>query len=399
MVKFAHIADCHLGGWKVPEMEMLNSQTFETAIDTCITEKVDFVLIAGDFFDTAMPSIEVLKLVAAKLKELKDEGIPCYLIPGSHDFSASGKTFLDVLHNAGLCFNVRSNEELELFETDKAVIAGIAGYKTSREQEIIRNIKVPDLSKYKNKPKIIMLHTTIEENCHHSLAESLSTDDLPKGFDYYALGHIHIPFDQKIDGKHIVYPGPLFPNNFAEMEELGSGGFVIVNYDKEKNKFEIEKQEIRLKEVLSLEIDAESKNPELVTSEILGTFKKNDLKDKIVLLKVAGTFSKGKTSDIDFKLINKELDKKEPFAVLKNVSKLESPEFKINVDVKSDNIDEIEKEVMEKQRVSGSEFGKILPDLLKCLDCEKYEGEKVLTFEDRILEGASSVLREIVDLK
>ena len=121
MVKFAHLADCHLGGWKIPEMNILNSKTFEATIDSCINQKVDFVLIAGDFFDTAMPPIEVLKMAASKLRQLKDHGIPCYLIPGSHDYSASGKTFLDVLHNAGLCINVGSKEDLELYEFKDAL--------------------------------------------------------------------------------------------------------------------------------------------------------------------------------------------------------------------------------------------------------------------------------------
>ncbi|MFC1686258.1 exonuclease SbcCD subunit D [Nanoarchaeota archaeon] len=399
MVKFAHIADIHLGGWKIPEMELLNSQTFETAIDTCIKEKVDFVLIAGDFFDSAMPSIEALKLAAAKLRELKEEKIPCYLIPGSHDFSASGKTFLDVLHSAGLCSNVHSVEELEVFEEEKAIIAGIAGYKTSREQEVIRNVKVPDLSKYKDKPKICMLHTTIKENCPHGMAESLETDDLPKGFDYYALGHIHIPFDQKIDGKHIVYPGPLFPNSFSEIEELENGRFVIVDYDKEKKSFNVETQEIKLKEVVMIDIDADNKVPEIVTSEILGRIKKDHVEGKIVLLRVKGVLSSGKTSDVDFKYINKEIEKRGCYAFLKNVSKLESPEFAIKVNIKSDNIEEIEKEVMDKQRTSGNEFGEVLIGLLESLDIEKYEGEKTGVFEKRVVEEAAKTLGGIIDLQ
>ncbi len=396
-VKFAHIADIHLGGWKIPEMGELNSRTFEMAIDSCIEQKVDFVLIAGDFFDTAMPSIDVLKLAARKLKELKDAGIPCYLIPGSHDFSASGKTFLDVLHSAGLCINVRSTEELELFEDEKIVIAGIAGLKTSREQEVIRKIKVPDLSQYKDKPKIIMLHTTIEENAPSGIIESLHTDDLPKGFDYYALGHIHTPFEQKIDGKLLVYPGPLFPNNFSEIEELNNGGFLIVKY--ENGKIEIEKQEINLKESVLIDIDADSKAPEIVTSEVLGAFKKKGIEDKIVLLRLSGTLSHGKASDIDLKLISKEAERRGCYTLLKNTNKIESREFKIKVDVKSDNINEIEKEVMDKQRIEDDEFGKLFLQLLHSLDLEKMEGEKNNTFEDRVIDEAAKILGGIVKLQ
>lgn len=390
MVKFAHFSDCHLGGWKIPEMAALNSLTFEKAIDSCIRQKVDFVLIAGDFFDTAMPSIDVLKMAAKKLKDLQDHEIPCYLIAGSHDFSASGKTFLDVLNNAGLCKNVGSSDELAIYEEEKAVIAGIAGLKTQRDQEVIRKIKTPSLEKYGNKLKVIMLHTTIHENKPNEMIESISVDDLPKGFDYYALGHIHQPYHNKINEKFVVYPGPLFPNNFSEVEQLGNGGFVIATF--EDGKISIERQEVKLKETFLIEVDASNKSPEIVTSQILGIIKKENAEDKIILLRISGTLSRGKTSDIDFKQINIEVKKKGSYVLLKNTSGLESPEFKIRIKSRSENIEEIEKEIMKEQKVAESEFGKLFLDLMKSLDSEKYEGETVSTFESRLLDGANKVL-------
>lgn len=392
MIKFAHLADCHLGGWKIPEMNALNSKTFELAIDMCIKQKVDFVLIAGDFFDTAMPSIEILKLAASKLRELKDHAIPCYLIPGSHDYSASGKTFLDVLHNAGLCLNVGSKEDLELYNEEKAVIAGIAGLKTQRDQEVIRQIKTPSLEDYGDKLKVIMLHTTIDENSPNELVESLDTDDMPAGFDYYAMGHIHQPFNQKINGKMIVFPGPLFPNNFAEMEELGNGGFVIATYD--NGKVSVERQEIKLKDIISVEVDVSNQSPEMATSLILGALKKENLSDKIILLRVYGILSHGKTSDVDFNLISQEAEKRERYALLKNTAKLESPELQIKVRVKSENIEDIEKEVVSEQTANSvdREFSNIFMDLIKCLDVERYEGETATNFQKRVLEGVYNTI-------
>jgi len=386
MVKFAHLADCHLGGWKIPEMSHLNSKTFEVTIDSCINQKVDFVLIAGDFFDTAMPPIDVLKIAATKLRQLKEHNIPCYLIPGSHDYSASGKTFLDVLHNAGLCINVGSKDELEVHDEENVLVAGIAGLKTQRDQEIIRKIKTPSLEQYKDKLKVIMLHTTIDENSGGGLIESLDTDDMPAGFDYYAMGHIHQPFNQKINGKLIVFPGPLFPNNFSEVEELGSGGFVIATY--KNGKISVERQEIKLKDTLLIEADASGQTPEMVTSYILGLIKRENIDGKIVLLRVSGTLSKGKTSDIDFTLIGQEAEKLGRYVLLKNISSLESHEYKVKVKVRSDNVEEIEKEIMEEQKVVENEFGDIFQSLVKCLDLEKYEGETATTFENRVLDEA-----------
>src|SRR3989344_5345087 len=102
-MKFAHIADSHLGGWRQPELQKLNLESFKKAIDISIEEQVEFILFAGDLFDSPFPSIEVLRDTFAEFKKLKDAGIKAYIIAGSHDYSVSGKTFLDVLEKAGFC--------------------------------------------------------------------------------------------------------------------------------------------------------------------------------------------------------------------------------------------------------------------------------------------------------
>ena len=110
-MKFAHLADCHLGSWRQPELRQLNLESFKKAIQLCIQEKVSFVLIAGDLFDSAYPPVEILEETFLQLKKLKDSGIECYIIAGSHDYSASGKTFLSVLEKAGFCKNLYNAEE------------------------------------------------------------------------------------------------------------------------------------------------------------------------------------------------------------------------------------------------------------------------------------------------
>src|SRR3989344_5308317 len=105
-MKFAHMADCHIGGWQEPRLKELGINVFEKAIDKCIEENVAFVLISGDLFNTSLPSIELISSVAKELRKLRDNDIEVYIIPGSHDFSPSGKTMLDVLEKAGLLINV-----------------------------------------------------------------------------------------------------------------------------------------------------------------------------------------------------------------------------------------------------------------------------------------------------
>ena len=72
MVKFAHISDIHLGGWRQKPMQDLNFQSFRNAVDICIKQKLDFILISGDLFDSAYPPIEILKETFGEFRRLKE---------------------------------------------------------------------------------------------------------------------------------------------------------------------------------------------------------------------------------------------------------------------------------------------------------------------------------------
>ena len=71
-MKFAHMGDCHLGGWRQQELKELNMQSFSKAVEICINEKVEFILIAGDLFDSAYPPMDSLKHAFEEFR--KDKG-------------------------------------------------------------------------------------------------------------------------------------------------------------------------------------------------------------------------------------------------------------------------------------------------------------------------------------
>ena len=164
-MKFAHLADCHLGGWREPKLQELGIKTFKKVIDLCLNEYVGFVLISGDLFDTALPNIELLKETAHELSRLKENDIPVYIIPGSHDFSPSGKTMLDVLEKAGLLENVSKLKDNKLeFTVDRTgtKITGLLGKKGSLDRENYESLDKTNLEK-ETGFKIFMFHTTLNE--------------------------------------------------------------------------------------------------------------------------------------------------------------------------------------------------------------------------------------------
>lgn len=385
MVRFAHISDVHLGGWKQQPLQDLNFQSFQKAITKCIDSNLDFVLIAGDLFDSAYPPIEILKGAFAEFRRLKEAKIPCFIIAGSHDYSVSGKTFLDVLEKAGFCKNVTNFEELEdkllLNPTiyQNIAIYGYPGKKSGLEIDDLRNIKLNDAP---GMFKIFMLHTTIDKAKGTLPIDALEVDNIPKA-DYYALGHLHIDFQYD----KFVYPGPLFPNNFQELEDLNHGSFYIVDTNSENS---LEKVDLKIKGVEPIEIKV--RNALTATDEIISEINNRDIQDKIVLLRVKGQLEKGKNSDVRFSQIEEHAKNKGAYFILKNTHDLKTKEVELEVEIKdSENIEEETINVYSEK--NPSDFNSIIPSLMTALSIEKQEDEKTEIFTNRLLDNAKKVLR------
>ena len=66
-MKFAHLADTHLGRQKDEKLRSIEKEVFQNTIDEILKNQVDFVLIAGDFFDINIPDMETQKLNIAPI--------------------------------------------------------------------------------------------------------------------------------------------------------------------------------------------------------------------------------------------------------------------------------------------------------------------------------------------
>jgi len=385
MVKFAHISDIHLGGWRQKPMQDLNFQSFRNAVDICIKQKLDFILISGDLFDSAYPPIEILKETFGEFRRLKEAKLQCYIIAGSHDYSVSGKTFLEVLETAGFCRNVAEFEEIgseiiinPIIHGGSIAIYGYPGKKSGLEIEDLRRVR---LNESPGMFRIFMLHTTIDKAKGTLPIDSIETDLLPKA-DYYALGHLHIDFQYQ----NFVYPGPLFPNNFQELEDLEHGRFYIVDTEKDS----INKIELKIKEVISFDIQVN--DALLATEKIISELDKKDLEDKIVLLRIRGELNRGKNSDIKFLRIEEFAKKKKAFFLLKNTHDLITKDVEVLVEIKDiNNIETESVNLYSEQNPSG--FNRIIVSLMDALSVEKQEGETSESFTRRITEETKKILK------
>ncbi len=406
-MKYAHLADLHLGSWKEQAMRDLSTKTFLRAIDMCIEQQVDFVLFAGDLFNTSLPSLDTLKIVTKKIKELQDKEIPLYVIAGSHDFSPSGKTMIDVLENAGLLINVCKGEvnsetkQLELkFTYDAkthAKITGIIGRRGMLDRTYYENLNRAPLEQEEGH-KIFMFHTTLTElkPKHLEMLDSQPASFLPKGFNYYAGGHIHHKTLVHLPNLGpLTYPGALFPNNFAELEKYSHGGFYMIETDMQTSQT-IDWLPVKIHEHLRLELDCSAKTPEEITEEIKAYFAHKDIKNTIITLRLFGTIATGKTTDIKFQELFKTFYEKGAYMCLKNTTKLVNKNFE-EIKVSSMNPERIEELTIQEHLGQFTTFKKeveldLIQILITQLNTTKQEGEKVADFEKRVSDEITATL-------
>ena len=409
-MKFAHLADTHLGRQKNKKLREVEKRIFQNMIDEILKSNVDFILIAGDFFDVNIPDMETQKLAFEQFKKIKDMDIPIYVIYGSHDSSPNATAAIDLLDSGGFFTKItyaESNEGKIIlnFFTDPKTGAKITGFRGLKNDRDITYYEQLDRNPLESETgfKIFMFHGGINEMVTDNMpdADFMSLSHLPKNFDYYAGGHMHKFADESYpDYNHVVYPGTLFSGWHADFIDNANGqkrGFVLVEFGKEIEKVEFIK--IPNIEYALIEIDA------TVYAEIKSRINEIDVKEKLVIINVKGELSEGKTTDIDFSQIKDELSTQETIAVLINRNQFSSREYNITP-VKGSNKEEIETNIftenigqlaIEEKKLLNESGVYVAKSLLKEIGQPQLDNEKNLEYEERMDSQAFEVLELDMD--
>ena len=228
-MKFAHLADTHLGRHRDKKLREIEKRIFQSTVDEILKRDVNFILIAGDFFDVNIPDMEIQQFAFEQLKKIKDRDIPIYVIYGSHDFSPVSKSAIDLLNSAGFFTKITYTDDEEgkiklNFFTDPKTnvkITGLPGLKAGKDITYYEQLDRKSLES-ETDFKIFMFHGGINEMITDNMPEAdfMPLSLLPKNFDYYAGGHMH-KFSKRSypDYTNIVYPGTLFsgwPGDFKD---------------------------------------------------------------------------------------------------------------------------------------------------------------------------------------
>ena len=369
MFKFAHMADIHIGAHKDKRLIDLEIEAFNESIDVCIKEEVKFIIIAGDFFDKPVPELEQVRKIIKKLIGLSELNIPVYVIYGSHDYSPGQDSMIDLLEAAKLIIRIYNPKSvdgkirLEMHQDKETGVksAGISARKVGLEKAYFEKLDREHLEN-QDGLKIFVFHSGIEEFKPGFLKGAMDMECIPinwfpKGFDYYAGGHIHKRDEFNIQNyQNIIFPGPLFigwgTKDYTDVSKGEKRGFYIVSCENNKIiedgiKF-IEMNKIEGK---FIEFDVTGKRAKQVNEEINKKLEEVDVDNKLVVIRIFGELLSGNTSDIDTIAIRKLLTEKNAIAPQINRNKLSTKELR-KIRISSEDKLEIEEELFKENIIN-----------------------------------------------
>ena len=222
---FVHAADLHLGyaQYNIDARREDFERTFNELVEKTIELKPDFMIIAGDLFQHARPSNKTLEMAITNFRRLREAGIPVLAVDGSHDSAPNviTGTILNPLDSAGLlCYLPRRPGAS--WENESCYVYGVPNFRTKRRTMEL----LPEFMERKPPhPRqdlfnIFVFHMALDlPNLKPSRMEAEgSLQMLPKGFQYYAGGHIHIPYELQLDDGVLVYSGSIETVSYEEAE-------------------------------------------------------------------------------------------------------------------------------------------------------------------------------------
>ena len=210
MVKFAHMADLHLGFFQYLLKDRRDDfyKAFLYTIDTIKEEAPDFTLLSGDVFHSARPDYESLTLFKNVLNDLNESGIPVLGCIGNHDHTP-GMTWSD--------YFFLDNSNVDPWGLDNVKV-----YKVNWSSDM-----VGQAISIKARPEnfnILLLHHGTEQ--HRGKIRQCDIDELAKKFNYVALGHIHVPY---VIQEFMFNPGSLEHTSSSDWGR--PGGYFMVSVD------------------------------------------------------------------------------------------------------------------------------------------------------------------------
>ena len=229
---FLHAADLHLGspllGLSMKDEDIArrfaeaSRSAFSELVTRAIEARVAFVLIAGDVYDGEWRDTSIGLFFARELARLARETIPVFLIRGNHDAESVVTSAITLPGNV-TSFSTKKPETKRLDELRVAIHG-----RSFPDRVVSENWAPTYPAPVPGSFNIGLLHTSCDGRPGHEPYAPCTVQDLAaRGYDYWALGHVH-EYEVLSTTPHVVYPGNL---QGRSVRECGSKGAVFVDVE------------------------------------------------------------------------------------------------------------------------------------------------------------------------
>lgn len=231
-MKFIHTADIHLDSplrglasypdAPVDRLRTATRDAFTNLVNLAIDEAVDFMVIAGDVYDGEWKDFNTGLYFIKEMGRLRRASIAVYLLYGNHDADSEMTKGLELPDNV----HVFSSRKGETFRIDalKVALHGRSFKQAATTESLLPSYPAP-VPGWLN---IGVLHTALEGNHAHARYAPCTVAELQaKGYQYWALGHVHEHWTLRGDTT-IAYPGNL---QGRHIRETGPRGALLIEAD------------------------------------------------------------------------------------------------------------------------------------------------------------------------
>ena len=233
-IKFIHAADIHLDSplqslalqdqAQIERMRRACRDSFERLIALAIEQSVAFVVLAGDLYDHDSPNMQIAVFLRTQLARLEKHGIRVVIAKGNHDADNRITSALSLPENTHI-FSDRKAETILYDDLPVRVAIHGQSFKSGPVTENLAAAYPAPVNGYFN---VGVLHTSLAGNPDHDPYAPCRLEDLiTRGYDYWALGHIHKSATLSRD-PWVVYPGNL---QGRHAKETGPKGCMLVTVD------------------------------------------------------------------------------------------------------------------------------------------------------------------------
>ena len=230
--QFVHAADLHLGspltGLAGRDADLARRLAaagrgaFEDLVTASIEQRVAFVVVAGDIYDGDWADASIGLFFARQVGRLDRAGIPVVMVRGNHDAESV------------ITRSITLPPSVHVFPSNRATTHRLEDWKVALHgrsfpnRAVEENIALGYPAAVPGWFNLGVLHTSCAGHAEHATYAPCSVQDLAlRGYEYWALGHIH-EYQEVSRDPWIVFPGNL---QGRSVRECGPRGAVLVSVE------------------------------------------------------------------------------------------------------------------------------------------------------------------------